>query len=122
MLIKTEPARYLTAYWLALSLLMQMLIQIGLTAQAEQAGERAAGQSRGGVSLLTGTWRLEPSRSDNIDDAVERGIRELPGEEQQRARERLTRKLDPPDEIAIDQRGHRFTIVSTRAPKVSFNA
>ncbi|MBO0723549.1 MAG: hypothetical protein J2P41_22180 [Blastocatellia bacterium] len=118
MLIKTGSARYLTVYLLALSLLMQ----IGMTAQAEKASERAAGRSQGRAALLTGTWRLEPSRSDNVDDAVERGIRELHGEEQQRARERLIRKLDPPDEIAIDQRGRRFTIVSTRAPKVSFNA
>jgi hypothetical protein len=72
--------------------------------------------------LLTGTWQLDVSHSDNVDDVVDDAIRGLPADEQQRARNRVTRRLDAPETIAIEQRGQRFTMASTRAPQTTFAA
>jgi hypothetical protein len=77
---------------------------------------------RGYSGLLTGTWRLETSHSDNTDYAIDRATSRLPSSEQQRVRDQIRRRLDAPDTIAIEQRGRRFTIASTRAPQVSFDA
>lgn len=100
-------------------LALAMLLPIGLTAQAQRSFQSRTQRNTG---QLTGTWRIEASRSDNADDVVERAIRRLPAGEQQRAQERLMRRLDAPDIIAIEQRGRHFTIASTRAPKASFDA
>jgi hypothetical protein len=111
MLVKTKLINFLTL----LLLLPTMLVQVDSTVNAQRRNQRNTGK-------LTGTWRLDVSRSDNADDVVERAIRRLPGGEQQKARERLTRRLDAPDVIAIDQRGRRFTMVSSRAPQTTFEA
>ncbi|MCI0336491.1 MAG: hypothetical protein L0226_02855 [Acidobacteria bacterium] len=84
--------------------------------------ENTANPPQSSTALLTGTWRLDISRSDNLDNAVDRVISSLPANEQQRARDRLSRRLDAPETIAIEQRGRRFTIASTRAPQTSFDA
>jgi hypothetical protein len=98
---------------------LAMLMQISLTADAQGFSQ---GRSQRNSGQLTGTWRLDVSRSDNADDAVERALRSLPAEEQQRAHDRLMRRLDAPDLIAIDQRGRRFIIASTRGPQTTFDA
>jgi hypothetical protein len=111
MLVKTKLTDLLTL----LLLLVTMLVQANSIVNAQRRSPRNVGQ-------LTGTWRLDASRSDNADEIIERAIRGLPGDEQQRARERLLRRLDAPDMIAIEQRGRRFTMASSRAPKTTFDA
>jgi hypothetical protein len=106
-------------FFTLLVLLLTMLVQADSIVNAQQAYQRRGQRNSG---QLTGTWRLDVSRSDNADDVVERAIRGLPAGEQQRARERVTRRLDAPDVIAIEQRGNRFTMASTRAPKTTFDA
>jgi hypothetical protein len=98
---------------------LAVLMQISLTADAQGFSQ---GRSQRNSGQLTGTWRLDVSRSDNADDAVDRAIRRLPSDQQQRTRERLMRRLDAPDLIAIDQRGRRFIIASTRGPQTQFDA
>jgi hypothetical protein len=112
----SEKIKFINFFAL-LALLLTLLLQAdSVSAQGNQRRpQRNTGQ-------LTGTWRLDVSRSDNADDIVERAIRGLPSGEQQRARERVTRRLDAPDVIAIEQRGRRFTMASTRAPKATFDA
>ncbi len=106
-------------YFMMLALLLMLLVQADTSVSAQQANQRRSQRNPG---QLTGTWRLDVSRSDNADDIVERAIRGLPSGEQQRARERVTRRLDAPDVIAIEQSGRRFTMASTRAPKTTFDA
>jgi hypothetical protein len=110
-MLETKSKKVFVTFALALSL----LLQTALTVTAQRRVQRNSGK-------LTGTWRLEESRSDNVDEVVERAIRGLPAGDQQRARERVTRRLDAPDLIAIDQRGRRFTMASTRAPQATFDA
>ena len=71
---------------------------------------------------LTGTYRLDSSRSEDPGIAVDRVLRSLPSQERQQRREQLLRRLEAPEQIAIDVRGRTITLASTRAPQISFEA
>jgi hypothetical protein len=75
-----------------------------------------------GSSLLTGTYRIDPSRSDRVGRAAKIATRGLSIEQQQRVRDMLTRRLAAPEMLAIERRGRSVTIVSTRAPQVTVDA
>lgn len=79
---------------------------------------------RGGYAAnrLTGTFRLDTSRSDDARSMAERATRTLPYRDRQRALDALTARLESPDQIAIDRRGRSVTIASTRAPQITFEA
>jgi hypothetical protein len=74
------------------------------------------------ANRLTGTFRLDASRSDDARDVAERAVRNLPYNERQGTLDRLTARLESPDQIAIDRRGRNITLASTRAPQISFEA
>jgi hypothetical protein len=79
----------------------------------------------GGVyssNRLTGTYRLDTTRSDDARDAAERATRNLPYRDRQRILDRLTARLESPDQLAIDRRGRSVTIASTRSPQITFDA
>jgi hypothetical protein len=76
----------------------------------------------GVAGTLQGTWRLNPSASENIERAIDRAVRNLSVSEREQMRESLRRRLEPADTIAIDQVGRRFTIASTRTPQITFEA
>ena len=80
------------------------------------------GQGSYGANRLTGTYRLDASRSDDPRDAADRATRNLPFRDRQRALDALTARLESPDQIAIDRRGRTVTIASTRAPQITFEA
>jgi len=71
---------------------------------------------------LTGTFRLNTSRGDNVRTAVDNATRNLSQAERQRVYDSLLRRLDPPQMLAIDRRGTSVTIASTRAPQINFVA
>jgi hypothetical protein len=71
---------------------------------------------------LTGTFRLDPSRGDDVRRAVDNATRNLSLAERQRVYDALLRRLDPPQMLAIDRRGNSVTIASTRAPQINFIA
>ena len=71
---------------------------------------------------LTGTFRLNPSRGDDVRRAVDNATRNLSLAERQRVYDSLLRRLDPPQMLAIDRRGNSVTIASTRAPQINFVA
>ncbi|MGI8735251.1 MAG: YMGG-like glycine zipper-containing protein [Pyrinomonadaceae bacterium] len=73
-------------------------------------------------SLLTGTYRLDASRSDDPRDAANRATQSLPNRDRQRISDDVTARLESPDQIAIDVSGRRVTIASSRAPQISFDA
>jgi len=74
------------------------------------------------VASLTGTYRLDVSRSDDPNRAADRALRSLSYSEQQRTRDQLMRRLEAPDEIAIEVRGRNVSLASTRAPQITFDA
>jgi len=71
---------------------------------------------------LTGTFRLNSSRGDDVRSAVDNATRNLSLAERQRVYDSLLRRLDPPQMLAIDRRGSSVTIASTRAPQINFVA
>ena len=71
---------------------------------------------------LTGTFRLNTSRGDDVRRAVDDATRNLSLSERQRVYDSLLRRLDPPQMLAIDRRGQSVTIASTRAPQINFVA
>jgi hypothetical protein len=71
---------------------------------------------------LTGTYRLDMSRSDDARAAADRATRSLAPSERARLREIVARRLESPDQIALDVRGHGVTIASTRAAQITFDA
>ena len=73
-------------------------------------------------NVLTGTFRLNTSRGDDVRMAVENATRNVSLAERQRVHDSLMRRFDPPQMIAIDRRGTTVTIASTRAPQINFVA
>ncbi|HEV8484012.1 MAG TPA: hypothetical protein VGV87_10755 [Blastocatellia bacterium] len=76
------------------------------------------GQGNRAANMLTGTYRLDPSRSDDIPAVIRRETRSLPQQQQ----ERLARRLDSPEALAIARQGRNITVASSRAPQVTFEA
>jgi hypothetical protein len=75
-----------------------------------------------GLDRMTGTFRLDTTRSEDARTAAERATRTLPTRDRQRALDSLTARLESPESLALDRRGRNFTIASSRAPQVSFVA
>lgn len=73
-------------------------------------------------SNITGTYRLNLSQSDNVQDIVERSTSSYAGNQRDRSRNNLERRLTVPDALAIEKRGSQVTIASSTAPQVTFNA
>jgi hypothetical protein len=71
---------------------------------------------------LTGTFRLNTTRGDDVRTAVDNATRSLSSAERQRVYDSLLRRFDPPQMLAIDRRGNSVTIASTRAPQINFVA
>lgn len=71
---------------------------------------------------LTGTYRVDFSRSDNARDAAERATRDLAPSERRRITDAVGQRLEAPEQLALDVRGRNVTIASTRASQISFVA
>ena len=85
-------------------------------------GSGYPGDNSGRRRDLTGTFRLNTSRGDDVRTAVDNATRNLSLAERQRVYDSLLRRLDPPQMLAIDRRGQTVTIASTRAPQINFVA
>src|SRR6266446_6131182 len=75
-----------------------------------------------GLQRLSGTYRVDLSRSEDGRVAVDRAAIGLSRSERQRVLDNISRRLDPPEELAIDLQGSTVTMASTRAPQVTFDA
>jgi hypothetical protein len=71
---------------------------------------------------LTGTYRIDSSRSDDARSAAERAARGMAPSERRRVLDSLTQRLESPPDLALDVRGSTVTIASTRASQISFVA
>ncbi len=81
-----------------------------------------SGGGSGTVADLTGTFRLDTTRGDDVRTVVDAATRNLSLAERQRVYDSLVRRLDSPQMLAIDRRGSSVTIASTRAPQINFVA
>jgi len=74
------------------------------------------------ANRLTGTYRLDASRSDDARNAADRATRDLAPSERRRLIDAITPRLEAPPELALDVRGQNVTLASTRASQISFLA
>jgi hypothetical protein len=73
-------------------------------------------------SNLTGTYQLNTALSDNSSNIADQVTRSLPGRDRPRLRNQILRRLDAPEELAIERRGRTVTMVSSNADQVTFEA
>jgi hypothetical protein len=73
-------------------------------------------------SRLTGTFRLDSSRSDNPRDIADRVTRSLSNNERQSVHDRMFARLESPEVLAIERRGSTMSMASSRAPQSTFEA
>jgi hypothetical protein len=74
------------------------------------------------ANRLTGTYRVDTSRSDDARNAADRATGDLAPSERRRVIAAVTQRLEAPTELALDVRGQNVTIASTRAAQISFVA
>ncbi|HEV8392887.1 MAG TPA: YMGG-like glycine zipper-containing protein [Vicinamibacterales bacterium] len=86
-----------------------------------QASAQGFGRGRG-RSNLTGTYQLNTTLSDNSSRIADEVTRSLPGRDRPRLRNQIMRRLDAPEELAIERRGRSITMVSSNADQVTFEA
>jgi len=80
------------------------------------------GQYPNSTNRLTGTYRLDLSRSDDPRRAAESATRNLPAYNRARVLNAITARLEAPDQLAIDLQGRSVTLASSRAPQITFEA
>lgn len=73
-------------------------------------------------SSLTGVYRIDIPASDKLYSVVAGATSNVPFSEQQRFFIDLAVRLTPPDLLAIEQRGTRISLGSSRAPRMDFVA
>ncbi|HEV7473866.1 MAG TPA: hypothetical protein VGN90_07445, partial [Pyrinomonadaceae bacterium] len=74
------------------------------------------------ANRLTGTYQLNQSQSDDPNQAADRATQSLPYGDRARLRDQLSRRLESPEQIAIELRGRDVTLASSRAPQITFSA
>ncbi|MDT5157887.1 MAG: hypothetical protein QOH51_2244 [Acidobacteriota bacterium] len=80
------------------------------------------GGNYGATGRLTGTFRLDPTQSDNPNTVADNATRNLPYNDRQRVRDQIMRRLEAPEMLAIERNGNNVTIASSRAPQTTFVA
>jgi hypothetical protein len=74
------------------------------------------------TNRLTGTFRLDSSRSDNPRDKARRATQNLPADERQAVADQILARLEFPQMLTIERSGTTMTIASSLAPKSTFEA
>jgi hypothetical protein len=86
------------------------------------SGEWYGGGRNVVTNRLTGTYRLDPARSDNAATTARAVTRNLPVGQQERLRTAVVRRLEAPESLAIERDGRIITIASSAASRVTFEA
>jgi len=71
---------------------------------------------------LTGTYQLDPTRSENTRDIAEKAISNGNVQNNPDAQSDLENKLAAPEQVMIDLRGNQVTLGSSNAPQLTFTA
>ncbi len=73
-------------------------------------------------SMISGTYRLNTSQSDNVVDVVGRATVPYAANQRDRVSRNLERRLASPEMLAIEKRDKQVTIASSTAPQITFDA
>ncbi|MBC7797467.1 MAG: hypothetical protein H7Z37_11390 [Pyrinomonadaceae bacterium] len=71
---------------------------------------------------LTGTYRLDSSRSTDLNAEINRQTSGLSVDQQDRIRRQASRRLEAPELLAIDRNGNQVSIASSKSPQITVNA
>lgn len=71
---------------------------------------------------LTGTFRLNTSQSDNVENVVNKSLGVYSNDQRDRVSQNLSRRLRSPEMIAIDTSGRTVNLASSNVPQVTFEA
>lgn len=71
---------------------------------------------------LTGTYQLDPARSDNVRARVESATAGAPAGQRDQLRNTLMQRLQSPEKLAIERKGNAVTIASTLGPQLTVKA
>jgi hypothetical protein len=71
---------------------------------------------------LSGTYKLDASRSENTREIADRAIADSRARNDNSAQRDLESKLESPEQITIDVRGNQVTLSSSRAAPITFTA
>jgi hypothetical protein len=106
------------------TILATSLLFLGSLTVADAQRRRSPAYRKAPVlqSQLTGTYRLNPSNSDNPSDIAGRAAQSLPSDIQQAELDRLISRLQAPDVLVIDRHGNSLTIASSIAPQLTLVA
>ncbi|MFN2493406.1 MAG: hypothetical protein ABR501_11050, partial [Pyrinomonadaceae bacterium] len=110
---KREEMKNTTVNFLAVCLIWIALFSADTAKVSAQSESRPA---------MNGVYRIDIPASDRLYSVVAGASSNLPFGEQQRFFIDLAVRLTPPDLLAIERRGTRVTIGSSRAPRVTFVA
>ncbi len=92
------------------------------TLDAQGTRERTTQNVCSATAGLSGVYRVDAADSDKLYSVIEGASSNVPYSEQQQFFMDLAVRLTPPDLLAIECRGSRVTLGSSRAPKVVFQA
>jgi len=80
------------------------------------------GDRRGFDAMITGTYRLNTSRSENVSDAINRALgSSYDTNARQRQQQWLERRMQSPEMIVIDKEGSEMDFASSIAPKYTIS-
>ncbi len=71
---------------------------------------------------ITGTYRLNTNRSDNVANVINDALRNYTGVQRENIKRVLERRLQSPEMIAIQMRNRTVEMASTNLPETSFDA
>jgi YmgG-like glycine-zipper protein len=74
------------------------------------------------ANRLTGTYQLNPNRSDSPAAVADRVARNLPPGRQERLRNAIMRRLEAPEALVFDVQGRQVTMASTHSNLVTIDA
>jgi len=87
------------------------------TAATDNAASNASIDAR-----MTGTYRLNASRSDSVANVINAALGNSSNGQRDNMRQNLERRLASPEMIAFERRNRQVSIASSNAPKVTFDA
>ncbi len=105
-----------------ITILTILLACFGGTIHGQRTREAVSRDVCGANSALNGVYRIDVAASDRLYSVIENASSNVPYGEQQQFFIDLAVRLTPPDLLAIECRGNRVSLGSSRARRVEFLA
>src|SRR5688500_12841716 len=105
-----------------LIILTILVICLGAAVFAQKTSDRITRGGCGTASGLNGVYRIDVDNSDRLYPVIEGATSKVPYGDQQQFFIDLAVRLTPPDMLAIECRGNRVSLGSSRSPRVEFLA